>query len=103
MVYLFLLLVLILEITHFGKKYTHQDPKKEIKSTEKMDPWNSLDKPIISEIYRQYWLDLVFGSILDMQFQIKLMPRQIYDIIYQVQILKLIIFLINIIRYLLYR
>ena len=59
MVYLFLLLVLILEITPFGKKYTHQDPKKEIKSTEKMDPWNSLDKPIISEIYRQYWLDFV--------------------------------------------
>lgn len=59
MMCLFLLLVFTLEITHFGKKYTHQDPKKEIKSTEKMDPWNSLDKPIISEIYRQYWLDFV--------------------------------------------
>ena len=24
-----------------------------------MDPWNSLDIPIINEIYRQYWLDFV--------------------------------------------
>ena len=59
MVYLFLLLICTLEITHFGKKYTHQDIKKDIKSTEKMDPWNSLDIPIINEIYRQYWLDFV--------------------------------------------
>ena len=57
--YLILLLSFTLEITHFGKKYTHQDPKKEIKSKEKMDPWNSLDIPIINEIYRQYWLDFV--------------------------------------------
>ena len=59
MVCSFLLIVFNLEITHFGKKYTHQDPKKEMKSTEKMDPWNSLDIPIINEIYRQYWLDFV--------------------------------------------
>ena len=59
MVCLFLLLSFTLEITHFGKKYTHQDIKKDIKSTEKMDPWNSLDIPIINEIYRQYWLDFV--------------------------------------------
>ena len=59
MVCSFLLIVFNLEITHFGKKYTHQDPKKEIKSKEKMDPWNSLDIPIINEIYRQYWLDFV--------------------------------------------
>ena len=57
--YLILLLSFTLEITHFGKKYTHQDPKKEIKSKEKMDPWNSFDIPIINEIYRQYWLDFV--------------------------------------------
>ena len=55
--YLILLLSFTLEITHFGKKYTHQDPKKEIKSTE--DPWTSLDIPIINEIYKQYWLDFV--------------------------------------------
>ena len=34
-------------------------PKKETKSTEKMDPWNSLDIPVINEIYKQYWLDFV--------------------------------------------
>ena len=59
MVCLFLMLVFTLDITHFGKKYTHQDPKKEIKSKEKMDSWNPLDIPIINEIYRQYWLDFV--------------------------------------------
>ena len=59
MVCLFLLLVFTLEITHFGKKYTHQDPKKDVQSKEIMDPWNSLDKPIINEIYKQYWLDFV--------------------------------------------
>ena len=53
------MLVFTLDITHFGKKYTHQDPKKEMKSKEKMDPWNPLDKPIINEIYRQYRLDFV--------------------------------------------
>ena len=38
-----------LENTDFGKKYARQNPQKN-KSTEKMHPWNSLDKPIINEI-----------------------------------------------------
>ena len=48
-----LVVLFILDITHFGKKYTNNDPQKE------MDPWNSLDIPVINEIYRQYWLDFV--------------------------------------------
>ena len=50
---------LILDVTHFGKKYTHQEPQIEKKSNQKFDPWKSFDKLIINEIYRHFWLDFV--------------------------------------------
>ena len=46
--------LLILDITHFGKQYTHQDSQTAI-----MDPWKSLNKETINGIYRHYWLDFV--------------------------------------------
>ena len=50
---------IILDVTHFGKKYTHQEPHIEKKSNKKFDPWKSFDKLIINEIYRHFWLDFV--------------------------------------------
>ena len=47
------------DITHFGKKYTHQDSPKASTSTVKDDPWKLLDKTTIEGIYRHYWLDFV--------------------------------------------